>query len=146
MDANLDRHVAQDTVVESVEATDNTIPKTCCESTDCEAADCTCTTPTITKKTKKRKARSIEALEDLSPRSMSETEMRNYIEFLRGERNLYKGQALAYENNADSAFKAAHVAEDNAKRKVAEIAGKLEFAKQAISTCYASILYASKGE
>lgn len=138
MDSNLDRNVAQDTVVESVEPTDNTIPKTCSEPTDCEA--------TPVKKTTKRKSRPVEVLENISPRSMTDAEMRSYIEFLRGERNLYKGQALAYENNADSAFKAAHVAEDNAKRKVAEIAGKLEFAKQAISTCYASILYASKGE
>ena len=138
MDTNTSTQVSTD-----VEATP------VCEN--CEPEVCTCDAeptpiPKMAKKTSKRKSRPIEALEDLSPRSMTDTEMRVYIEFLRGERNLYKGQALAYENNAESAFKKAHLATEEAKRKVAEMAGKLEFAKQAVSTCYASILYASKGE
>ena len=129
----------------------NTTPETVVESKDsvvCEPCDCDTTDceTTSAKKTTKRKSRSVEVLENIRPRSMSEAEMRNYIEFLRSERNYYKGQALAYENNSESAFKVAHAAEDKAKRKIAEIEGKLEFAKQAISTCYASILYASKGE
>ena len=114
-----------------------------CETSDSATTNCETTS---VNKTTKRKSRSVEVLENIRPRSMSDAEMRNYIEFLRSERNYYKGQALAYENNSESAFKVAHAAEDNAKRKIAEITGKLEFAKQAISTCYASILYASKGE
>ena len=129
----------------------NTTPETVVESKDsvvCEtnnSATTNCETTSVNKTTK-RKSRSVEVLENIRPRSMTDAEMRNYIEFLRSERNYYKGQALAYENNSESAFKVAHAAEDKAKRKIAEIEGKLEFAKQAISTCYASILYASKGE
>ena len=129
----------------------NTTPETVVESKDpvvCETSNSETTNceTTSVNKTTKRKSRSVEVLENIRPRSMSEAEMRNYIEFLRSERNYYKGQALAYENNSESAFKVAHAAEDKAKRKIAEIEGKLEFAKQASSTCYASILYASKGE
>jgi len=98
--------------------------------------------PTPKRKRTPKTDRTLEQLHEASTRSMTETEMRKYIEALRSALNDATTKAQNLENNCRSAYEKCRVLEQKLIDVKTIAKAKLHFAKQAISTCHSSIVLA----
>lgn len=98
--------------------------------------------PTPKRKRTPKTDRALEQLHEASTRSMTETEMRKYIEALRSALNDATIKAQNLENNCRSAYEKCRVLEQKLIDVKTIAKAKLHFAKQAISTCHSSIVLA----
>lgn len=99
--------------------------------------------PTIKKV--KAKARTIEELETISTRSMTEAEAKRYVEHLKAKNAELETRVANLDETCQSAFRKVREIEDNYGRMVGEANAKLQFIQQATSTFHSSIIFALKG-
>ena len=97
---------------------------------------------TKTKKTKTKKNRTFKELDAIAPRYMSEAEMRKYITELRTEYRMIVTKAEALDKNCTLAYEQFRFVEQQFADYKNKARAKLHFAKQAVSTCYNSIILA----
>lgn len=96
------------------------------------------------KRTNKKPSRTIEELDKIGVRSMSEAEKAKYIEYLREELAMANGTIESYKSNCEKAYASNRMAIDNLNNFKAEATAKINFMQQAIGTCYSSIIMANK--
>jgi hypothetical protein len=87
--------------------------------------------------------RSVEKLDQISTKAMSDTEMRRYIEHLRDQLATEQTKNKALTENCTSAFNKAKYLEDQNAQLTKAYQSTLAFIKQAIGTCHSSILLAA---
>jgi hypothetical protein len=92
------------------------------------------------KRTKAAKPRTIEELDYLAPKAMSEPEKIKYIEYLRTELVDQAGKIKMLEHNCDQAYEKVRCIEQNFADYKNQARAKLHFAKQAVSTCHNSLV------
>lgn len=95
-----------------------------------------------TRRRKPKPDRTLEQLHEATIRSMSESEMRKYIEALREANQELEQKTQSLTENCTSAYKKAQYWEGQYQQLRSKAAGLLHFAKQAISTCHNSIILA----
>lgn len=100
------------------------------------------TLPTVNTKTKKQTIRTIEDLHNASIRSMSDSEKAKYIEALREALVDANTRIELLDHNCQSAYEKVRTVTQQYEELKIKAQTKLQFAKQAISTCNASIILA----
>lgn len=112
------------------------------ENNDVEAQTPVQETPKPLKvvKAEKVKNRPVNELHNVNPRSMTDPERVNYINTLRAEVNDIAVKNQMLEHNCDLAYERVRQAEQKYTDYRTKALAKLQFAKQAVSTCHNSII------
>jgi membrane-associated HD superfamily phosphohydrolase len=104
----------------------------------------------IPKKRKKKatpvKDRTIADLHTVGTKSMTDKEMRNYINALRDDVAYYQMLCEQYKDNAESAYAKVQELERQHNQFKTQALAVQHFVRQAISTCNSSVLLATKLE
>ena len=102
------------------------------------------TVPAPEKKHRVKKViRSIEELHNVAAKKMSPDETAKYIDFMRDECTQLQEQLRSMTLNAQSSYQKANRLANELERVKRSFAGEIAFVKQAVSTCYATVLRAS---
>jgi len=112
-------------------------------SADTHTADHSDPGTTEGKKRSKTIIRSIEKLDQISTKAMSDSEMRRYIEHLREQLAVEQTKNKALTENCTSAFNKTKYLEDQNAQLTKAYQSTLAFIKQAIGTCHSSIIMAA---